>query len=274
VGGGAVIDIKVTGLQDLQRDLQDFSERRLRAAAATALTRTAVQMRRELQEQVSQVFDRPTPYTLRQLRYVGATGQRLSAAIGFNVVAITDEQGSVIRYADLGPGETPAGRYLTPNIDGGSRRAKRVEEALRAIGALPQGWFAVPAQGANIDAFGNITRGQIQQILSQLRVQLLSGTNRTMSFNARQQIAAQRKAGGRFFVMPVGGKTQPGVYQRELTGRNITPVLIFVRSANYRRRWDFNRQAREIADRELPRQMDRAIGESLQRLRSRGASGG
>jgi hypothetical protein len=268
-----MIDIKVTGLQDLQRDLKDFSERRLRAAAATALTRTAVQMRRELSQQVAQVFDRPTPYTLRQLRYVGATAQRLSAAVGFNVAAITDERGTVIRYADLGPGETPAGRYLTPNIDGGTRRAKRVEEALRAIGALPQGWFAVPAQGARLDAFGNMTRGQIQQILSQLRVQLLSGTNRTMSFNARQQIAAQRKAGGRFFVMPVGSKTQPGVYQRELTGRNITPVMIFVRSATYRRRWDFNREARQIADRELPRQMDRAIADSLQRLRARGATG-
>ena len=268
-----MIDIKVTGLQDLQRDLKDFSERRLRAAAATALTRTAVHMRRELSQQVAQVFDRPTPYTLRQLRYVGATAQRLSAAVGFNVAAITDERGTVIRYFELGPDETPAGRYLTPNIDGGTRRAKRVEQALRAVGVLPQGWFAVPAQGANRDAFGNMTRGQIIQILSQLRIKLLAGSDRNMSFEARQQIRAQRKAGGRFFVMPVGGKTQPGVYQRELTGRNITPVLIFVRSATYRRRWDFNREAREIADRELPRQMNRAIADSLQRLRARGASG-
>ena len=73
-----MIDIRVTGLQDLQREFKDFSERRLRAAAATALTRTAVTMRRELLGQLSQAFDRPTPYTLRQLRYVGATAQRFA----------------------------------------------------------------------------------------------------------------------------------------------------------------------------------------------------
>ena len=269
-----MIDIRVTGLQDLQREFKDFSERRLRAAAATALTRTAVTLRRELLGQLSQAFDRPTPYTLRQLRYVGATAQRLAAGVGFNVAAITDERGAVMRYADLGPGETPAGRYLTPNIEGGTRRAKRLEEALRAIGALPADWFAVPGQGANLDAYGNMTRGQVVQILSQLRVQFVAGSTRNMSRVAREQIAAQRKAGGRFFVAPVGGKLAPGIYQRELLGRNITPVVIFVRGVTYRRRWDFYREARAIADRELPAQLDRALAESLQRLRARSAGRG
>lgn len=269
-----MIDIRITGLQDLQRDLADFSARRLRAAAATALTRTAAQVRRELAGQLASAFDRPSPYTVRQLRYVGATAQRLAAAVGFNVAAVTDERGALIRFADLGPGETPAGKYLQPQIEGGPRRAKRLEEALRAIGALPQGWFAVPGQGARLDAYGNMTRGQVVQILSQLRVQLVAGTNRNMSRAAREQIAAQRKAGGRFFVLPVGGKTAPGVYQRELLGRNITPVVIFVRSVTYRRRWDFYREARAMVDRELPAQTERAIAESLQRLRARSAGRG
>lgn len=269
-----MIDLRVTGLQDLQRNLTEFSERRLRAAAATALTRTAVQMRRELSGQLAQRFDRPTPYTLRQLRYVGATAQRLAAAVGFNVAAITDERGTVIRYADLGPGETPAGKYLQAQIEGGQRRPKRLEEALRAIGALPQGWFAVPGQGARLDAYGNMTRGQVVQILSQLRVQFVAGSNRPMSRNAREQIAAQRKAGGRFFVMPVGGRVTPGIYQRELLGRNITPVVIFVRRMSYRRRWDFYREATSIADRTLSVELNRAIAESLQRLRARTAGRG
>jgi hypothetical protein len=89
------------------------------------------------------VLDRPTPYTLRQLRYVGASADRLAAAVGFNVVSVTDERGARIGFRDLGQGETPAGKYLQPNIDGGTRRVKRLEEALRAQGALPDGWLGV-----------------------------------------------------------------------------------------------------------------------------------
>jgi len=112
----------------------------------------------------------------------------------------------------------------------------------------------------------------VVQVLSQLRIQLVAGSNRNMSGDARKQIAAQRKAGGRFFVvLPGQGKRQPGIYQRELIGRNITPVFIFVRSANYKRRFDFDGLSRRVADATLPQEIDRALSESLSRLRARGA---
>ena len=71
-----MIDIKVTGIKELQAELQDFSERRLRAAVATAMTRTAVQVRERLRADLRTAIDRPTPYTVRQLKYAGATAQR------------------------------------------------------------------------------------------------------------------------------------------------------------------------------------------------------
>ena len=260
-----------SNIAEVRAQLAQFSDRRFNAAMATALTRTAVQVRDAVQAEMPRVLDRPTPYTTRQLRYVPAKADRLAAAVGFNVVNVTDERGATIAFRDLGPGETPAGKYLQPNIEGGARRLKRMEQALRAIGALPNGWLAVPGQGATLDAYGNVSRGQVLQVLSQLRVQLLSGSDRNASFNARKQITAQRRAGGRYYVVPPGkGKVQPGIYQREFVGRNITPVFIFVRGANYKRRFDFDGVSQRLAAQALPLEVQRAIAENLQRLQARG----
>ena len=267
-----MLSIRVEGLDELKRDLADFSQRRLNAAVATALTRTAVVVRRDVQAELQRTIDRPTPYTVRQLRYTPASADRLVAAVGFNVAAIQDVFGRVVRFEDLGAGNTPAGKYLQLQAEGGTRGQKRLEVALTAIGALPKGSFIVPGQGAKIDAYGNVSRGQVVQVLAQLRVQLLAGSSRNMSFDARKQIAAQRKAGGRFFVMKAGGAVPAGIYQREFNGKNITPVFLFVSGAKYRKRFDFYGVARRSSDAELPAQVRRAISESAARLRGRGAA--
>jgi hypothetical protein len=260
-----------SNIADVRAQLTQFSDRRFNAAMATALTRTAVQVRDAVQIEMPRVLDRPTPYTTRQLRYVAAKADRLAAAVGFNVVNVTDQRGATIAFRDLGAGETPAGKYLQPNISGGARRAKRLEVALRALGALPDGWLAVPGQGATLDAYGNVSRGQVLQVLSQLRVQLVAGSNRNMSGDARKQIAAQRRAGGRYYVVPPGkGKVQPGIYQREFIGRSVTPVFIFVRGANYKPRFDFDGVSQRLAAQSLPVEVQRSIAESLQRLQARG----
>jgi hypothetical protein len=259
-----------SNIAQVRAQVAQFSDRRFNAAMATALTRTAVQVRAGVQAELPRVLDRPTPYTLRQLRYVGASANNLAAAVGFNVVRVSDQRGSTIGFRDMESDWTPAGKYLQPNIDGGTRRLKRLEKTLEYFGALPSGWFVVPGQGANLDAYGNVSRGQVIQVLSQLRMRILSGFDREMSFDPRKQITAQRKAGGRFFVIPPGkGKQQPGIYQREFNGRNITPVFIFVRGATYRRRFDFDGLAKRLADQTLPGEVQRAVNESLARLSAR-----
>lgn len=260
--------IEITGLTELRRELKDFSDRRFNATVATALTRTAVKVRAEAQAELQRSIDKPTPFTVRQLRYVPATAERPVAAVGFNVAAIQDIRGNVVRYEKLATNDTPAGRYLSVQQSGGSRRTKRLEEALRAVGALPGGWFIVPGQGAKLDGYGNVSRGQVIQVLSQLKVQTVAGTNRNMS--QRSAIAAQRKAGGRFFVIPPGkAKVQPGIYQREFIGRNVAPVFIFVRSVSYAPRFDFDRVVTRVRDAELPAQLRRSISEQLKRLAAR-----
>lgn len=239
-------------------DLRDWSERRMNAAFATALTRTASAIRQDIRREMPRVLDRPTPWTLNSLFVKPATASALVASVDFK-----DDRAS-------SNGGTPATYYLLPNVEGGARRLKRLEVALQAVGALPSGYFAVPAAGAKLDAYGNVSRGQIVQILSQLRIQLLAGSNRNMSWDARSQIAAQRRAGGRFFVVAPGARAmQPGVYQREFIGRTVTPVFVFVRRANYRRRFDFYGMAQDFARVRLPQEFDRAVRESAARLARR-----
>lgn len=260
--------IKAEGLDLALGRLDGFSERRLAAAIATGLTRTAVAVRGGLQRELSSRLDRPMPYTVTALRYTPATAASLSAYVGFDINAVTDIRGSVMEFRR---GETPASKYLQPQVRGGERALKRAEKLLNMAGWLPDGWVTVPGQGARLDAYGNMERGQIIQILSQLRINALSGFNRDMSFNARSQLRAQRRAGGRFFVLRPGGKAAPGVYQRETMGGTITPVLMFVRRAQYRQRFDFYGLGGALARRTLGAEVQRAIAEQQQRLMARRA---
>lgn len=253
------VDIKITGLDQALAAISSLSERRLHAATATALTRTAVKVRDVVRAELPRLFDRPTPYTLNSMYVRPATAQRLQAEVGFK-----DEASLAVA--------TPATRFLRANVEGGPRRLKRLEVALNAIGALPTGWQVVPGQGARLDAYGNVSRGQVIQVLSQLRITLVAGYTRNMAFDARKQIRAQRKAGGRFFVVQPGGKMTPGVYQREFTGRNVTPVFVFVKATAYRRRLDFDRMAAAIAQREAPGEFARALSEQTQRALAAGGA--
>lgn len=245
--------IEIKGLDEVRSMLKSFSDRRFNAAVATALTRTAVQARDAVYADMSRSLDRPTPYTLRSLFVRGARADRLQAETFFK-----DNTGGY---------DTPATKYLLPQVEGGAGRSiKRFERALIAKGSMPSGWHAVPAKGARLDAFGNVSRGQIMQIISQLGTELVSGSTRTMSTDARKRINAQKRAGGRFYAVLPGQGKQPGIYQREFTGRNVTPVFIFVQSTTYKKRFDFYGVAGRVVQDNLNRNVQQAIGEHVRRL--------
>lgn len=263
-----MLSLKVEGLDAARASVEGFSDRRFAAAVATALTRTVVATRAELQSVAQTSFDRPTPYTLRQLRYVPATAANWNAAVGYDIAGVTDIHGNIQRFS--AGSDTPASKYLMPQVTGGTRRAKRFEVLLRAAGHLPDGYVTVPGQGATLDAYGNIARGQIIQILSQLRITAEAGYTRNMSRDERKQIAAQRKAGGRFFVIRVGdGRAAPGVYQREFIGRNITPIVMFVRDAHYAKRFDFYGIARRTSERLFQGELRKSLAEHQARIARR-----
>ena len=62
-------------------------------------------------------------------------------------------------------------------------------------------------------------------------------------------------------------------HQREFVGRNITPVLMFVKRANYKKRFDFFGIGQRVVASELKPQIDRAVREQMARLLAKRRSG-
>ena len=196
--------------------------------AAIALTRTGKDVQGAIKQEMSSVFDRPTTYALNGTFLKSATKDSLAARVW-------------VKDNPFGKG-TPADRFLGPQIFGGQRGLKGMERMLQANGLMPQGWYAVPGEGADIDANGNMRRGQIRQMLSQLKVQQGSGheSRATGSKRSNRTIARQ---GVTYFALPNGNKgLVPGVYakRRFALGTAIRPVLIFVQAVEYKKRLNFH----------------------------------
>jgi len=276
-----LLKFEAQGEAAFRADMEGFSERRIKAALATALTRTAVEAKAAADAELMRSIDRPTPYTQRSLFVRTATASRL-----FAEVYVKD---------DLAGSGTPATKYLLPQVDGGPRSTKRFELALQAAGAMPQGWRAVPATGSNsaarFDAYGNVSRGQIIQILSQVGVELTAGYNRRMVGPVDRRKGAQAKrrraigrAGGQYLAVPQRkGRLAPGIYLAEArdfgaklglgrTGK-LKPVFLFVKSVNYRVRFDFHRVVSGVVDLMLVPHVERAIDEQRYRLQAQSAGG-
>lgn len=240
------------------------AQTRIQQAAIQALNWTAADAQVEVQQVMRRVFDRPTPYTIRG---VGVWRARMSDPVA--TVGIKDAGAA-------GKG-TAAADFLAPQVYGGQRSVKRFERALQRIGALPPGWMAVPASGAQLDAYGNMNRGQIVQILAALQAFGEQGYRANMDAKGRARLArgSKRSYGREYFVshgrgwrQGTGswkhGRTQhlpAGVWMRQGggLGKALRPVLIFVRGAQYKSRLQFHRTVIEYAQREFPAKFDRAM---------------
>lgn len=221
------------------------AERQVPYATSLALNRTAAAIQKAITELMPQVFDRPTPYTLRSLRTDRATKQRLSATVGFK---------------DFAGKGTAANRYLLPQVEGGGRRQKRFESALGRIG--PSGYY-IPAGGAEQDAYGNMSRGQVVRLMSYLQAFGEQGyrANSTEKSRARTAKMGRGEGGYRringvvYFISRgkgavSGNRTQhlpAGVWRKTGThGADVAPVLLQVDSVQYERRLPFYETADEI----------------------------
>lgn len=216
-------------------------------ATAKALTFTAERVRDAERDDMSRTFDRPTPFTLNSLLLKAATPRSLESRVWFRDLGASRKSGGTATH------------YIEPEVYGGARPLKRFEKYLQSAGLLPAGMFAVPGEGARLDSFGNISRGQLVQVLSALRALPERGylANRTKR-------SAKRK--GARLINYFVGRPHPGmpmgVWQR--TARGIKPVLVFVKAPNYTVRFRFFDIARRETDRHfntiLARELNRASG--------------
>jgi hypothetical protein len=230
-----------------------------RYATAVALTRTAKAVQQKETLEIKDVFDRPKPFTINSIYVKSATKNDLTAA-----AYIKDFAGKGV----------PASKYLKAEIKGGFRRQKKFERALTLVGAMPPGYFAVPGESAQMDAFGNIKPSQIVQILSFFRAFPEIGYKANMTDKGRDRLAKGSKRKGtlgfEYFVgAPADGKLPLGIWQRFFFGQGtaIRPVLIFVKSAQYQKLFDFEYVARKAVEKEFPKFMSQAYQEAIRTAR-------
>ncbi|POB00152.1 hypothetical protein C2134_02875 [Chromobacterium sinusclupearum] len=229
--------VKVSGYSRIGQEIAGRIER----PTAKALTRTAADVKAAEVAEMSRVFDRPTPYTLRGVYMRGASVDK-------------GRDYAEVWLKDFGGKGGAAAVYLKPQIEGGGRPLKRFERALQRAGVLPAGMYAVPGRDADRDAYGNMSRAQIVQILSYFNG--LHDSTQWMSDRRKKTLARDGKRGKGFtyFVLHQRkNKLPPGVYKRLDYGHGqvvIRPVLIFVRQPRYTARYRFHDVGgRVVADR-------------------------
>lgn len=221
-------DLEVIGIEKLRRKVSRDNRRHIPFAVALSLNDVAQSAKKRTVAEMRRVFRRPTRYTLNSLRVERAN------------IKLKKELQSKVLFKD--PDRiVEVEHYLTPQAFGGGRLLKPFEYRLKRRGVLPDGYLTVPGEGADMDANGNMKRGQIVQILSYFQSFSESGfkSNTTAKGKARLAKGTVKKYGIGYFSVQPGNKSkkQPGIYKRIHSnfGTGIRPVLIFVKSVQYKK---------------------------------------
>lgn len=225
-------------------------------ATALALTRTARAGKEEVERQLPSLIDRPTPYTMKGFRLYPATKLRLVATVDFRDA--------------FGRG-TSARDYLSPLVYGGKRKLKAFERSLQRTGLLPSGYAAFPGSAAKMDAYGNMSRGQIVQILSYFKAFGEQGYSANMNDKKRGALARGNKRTGTrgityFIGRPGGGRLPLGVWQRinfGTAGSAIKPVIIFASQPSYGQQLDVPGIAKRVIDERFAKELERAVADAM-----------
>jgi hypothetical protein len=158
-------------------------------AAEIALDRTAVNIRDGIKGTMKRVFDRPTTFTLNSLKITYTRNHKLKASVWFKEP------------------ERMADHYLVPQVEGGKRKFKGFELALDRL-------KFIPGKGARMTRSGNISTGQIRQVLSVMgRAEMYPG----YQANLTAKSAKTNKKSRDYVYLPrgsSGGALPPGIYQR------------------------------------------------------------
>lgn len=248
-------DIKADGLDDALESLKQLSGNAPGRALAAALNNMAKEAIAPLQAEVASVFDRPTPFTTNAFRIDYAKPGSLEAG-----VSVKDEK------SGSSQGQAPEA-WFEPQVYGGERRLKASEKRLRQAGVLPAGMYVAPGPGARLDAYGNMSRGHMMQLLSGLQTFDLSGSDHNATESYRSQAKKHAKA---FFVIRKGDRAI-GIGERREWGKGsrnqFKVVLLFVREPTYAARFDFHKVVRQVAENDalFESYIDQAIASALGR---------
>lgn len=267
--GAIVIKIEVKGLDAVRQKLGSLSKQ-ANFAASKALNETAKKVQQATHDEMRKVFDRPTPYTLRSMKVERSDKRNLTA---------------IVKLRDDAPGKgTPWVKALGHHFDGGDRNWRKFEGALMRIGILPAGMAAVPPKDSSwamqLDAYGNIPRGKLVQLLSYFQAFGEQGYKANMTDKRKRQLAKFGKTDGgyktingvQYFAVPrrigIARHFHPGIWaRRSVGGVDVAPAILFVRKPRYQRSIDLERIARLIISNEFNAIFSRELAAAIRSAR-------
>lgn len=210
-----MITLDVRGLEPVRDALRGLAYEQIPYAMMTAINRTAYQVMMAQREEIKTVFDRPTPFVQRAMKYEKATKETLTATV----------------YS-----QSEAARALMPSVVGGQREVKPYEILMRNAGVLPAGRYVVPGAACKLDRYGNADSDVIGAVLNSLG--LLSAAMQAGRKLTKKRDKALAQSGS-YFVGGYGAGRHlfPGIWQR-VNGRP-RPILLFVTRATYEERYRF-----------------------------------
>jgi hypothetical protein len=230
--------------RSFETELKGWEQKKLPYATATALTRTAKRVQAAFIAAMQKDFDRPTPYVLGGTFIQPATASKLTAVVG---------------WKNFASKAVPASVFMLPQVQGGSRNLKSTEKWLNRKGMLPGGMVTVPGMGAKLDRYGNMNRGQLVQVLSALQAFPEAGFNANRNIVKARERAAKGGRQAQFFVgSPARGYLPLGIYQR-MPDNKIKPILIFVKSPNYKILIPFQSIAEQVYTADFQEEFNRAM---------------
>lgn len=206
--------------------VRDVPAYRIPYAASTALTRTAQHAAQiEIPNEMRTVFGNPVAYTLNALRVVPSTKDTLSARVMVKTEAA---------------GVSPE-NYLLPQVEGGGRKHKRLENAMRYTGVLSSGQFAMPGKGLDLDANGNVKGAEVRTILAALK-----GIRGGVGAKGQRAGKGRKLKNDLFAGQPNGGDRPDGIWRRE--GKRLRALFIFTNAAPaYSQRLDYTGTVQRVA---------------------------
>lgn len=216
--------------------------KQLQFALMHTINTVAYKGRDDVKDEMRVVFDRPTNWVLNSIQVKPASIAKLEAT-----VKAKDDWG----------GEN----ILMPQVDGGNRRNKGFEKALRSAGLMASDQFVVPAAGAKLDNYGNMSKGQVVQVMSQLQLQRGGGYESRASNSAASKRSRRRQGVAYFAITKQRGKLKPGIYLRRdfAKGSAVKPVYMFVRRPSYKKRLRFNEVLEQSVEKNFKATYDKMV---------------
>jgi hypothetical protein len=225
-------EIKLEGIKETQKMLDDLARKQIPFATAKALNAIAKEVKAAEVQEMKKVFDRPTPFILNGMYIFPALKTRQVVEVGFK-----DKQA----------------KSIAPHIEGGDRPMKRSEIL------LGRRWWT-PGAGARKNQYGNISSGQITQVLSVLKRSADPYQNITPRSKRRN-----KKPRDYFMLKWQKGKLRPGVWEKQKSG--VKPILMFIDEPQYRGRFHFFKIAQAVVASKWKAIFNEALAQAIRTAR-------